>query len=137
MAKRMSNSTLAIWAVVVVASGLLVWQAQKSAVPETTVAVTVPTLSSKARAGQTVFEKNCKVCHGKDAGGSSNGPPLVHVAYEPNHHADFSFVMAAKRGVRAHHWSFGNMPPVSGVSDDQIGQVITYIRELQRANGIN
>ena len=105
--------------------------------PDSVVQVAVPAFSSEAKAGRAVFEESCKVCHGDNAAGSSNGPPLVHVIYEPNHHADFSFELAVKRGVRAHHWGYGNMPPVGGLTDNQIGRVTAYIRELQRANGIN
>ena len=43
---------------------------------------------------------------------------------------------ATRGGVRAHHWSFGDMPPVPGLSDDEVQQVICYVREVQRANGL-
>ena len=133
----MNASTLWIGSAVVVAAGLLIWQAQKSSAPEGTVKVRVPGLTAQGQAGQAVFESNCMACHGKNAGGSGNGPPLIHKIYEPGHHADFSFVMAVKRGVRSHHWRFGNMPPISGITDAQIAQVTNYVRELQRANGIH
>lgn len=98
--------------------------------------LTVPKLSGAAIEGEKVFAENCVVCHGKNAAGSDQGPPLIHKIYEPSHHADGSIYMAAKRGVRAHHWSFGNMPPVPGVTDQQIATIISYVRTLQRANGI-
>jgi hypothetical protein len=47
-----------------------------------------------------------------------------------------AFVLAAKQGVRAHHWRFGNMPAVEGVSDEDVLQITDYVRALQRANGI-
>ena len=50
---------------------------------------------------------------------------------------DVAFVRAAKLGVRQHHWRFGNMPPVDGIKDQELASIIFYIRELQRANGIN
>ena len=93
-------------------------------------------LSPTALEGQQIFSKNCSACHGKYAGGSSNGPPLVHGIYEPNHHSDLSFYRAAKNGVRAHHWPFGNMPPVTSVNQKDVQQIITYVRALQRENGI-
>jgi len=40
-------------------------------------------------------------------------------------------------GVRGHHWPFGDMPPVEGVTRGDVTMIIAYIRELQRANGIN
>ena len=56
--------------------------------------------------------------------------------YEPNHHGDMSFRLAARQGVRAHHWDFGNMPPVEGVTDEDVIKITRYVRELQKANGI-
>jgi len=64
-------------------------------------------------------------------------PPLVHKIYEPNHHGDMAFLMAARNGVRAHHWKFGNMPPVEGITDAEVITIVAYVRALQRANGIN
>jgi mono/diheme cytochrome c family protein len=100
------------------------------------VSVEVPTLTASAQAGEQVFRKNCVVCHGANASGGPGGPPLVHIIYEPSHHGDGSFVAAVRAGVRQHHWQFGNMPAVPGVSDEEILQIIAYVRELQRANGI-
>ena len=98
--------------------------------------ITIPTFSAEAKAGRSLFEENCMTCHGKHATGSDQGPPLVHIIYEPNHHADISFIFAVRNGVRAHHWRFGNMAPVEGVSDEDTLKIIRYVRELQRANGI-
>jgi len=99
--------------------------------------VNVPTLSATAREGQNLFEANCMACHGKNAAGSEQGPPFINNIYRPNHHADQSFVLAALRGVRAHHWRFGNMPPQPQVNETQMLKIVRYVRELQRANGIN
>ena len=100
------------------------------------VAVTVPALSEKAQAGETVFNANCALCHGANAAGTSLGPPLVHKIYEPSHHQDFSFRNAVQNGVQSHHWQFGNMPAITTVSEDDVERIICYVRELQRANGI-
>lgn len=93
-------------------------------------------LSETAEQGRSLFNANCAVCHGKNASGSQSGPPLVHKIYEPNHHSDLSFRRAAKFGVRAHHWSFGNMPPVPAVTESDVTRIVAYVRELQRVNGI-
>ncbi len=100
------------------------------------VAVAVPDLSEKARAGEAVFNANCSACHGVHAAGTALGPPLVHKIYEPGHHQDFSFRNAVQNGVVSHHWQFGNMAPVPGVAEDDVERIICYVRELQRANGI-
>ncbi len=103
------------------------------------VEVAVPeTLSENAQIGKAAFEAKCAVCHGVNAAGKDGvAPPLVHKIYEPSHHGDAAFLVAAKNGVRAHHWRFGNMPPVEGVTDGDVKMIVAYVRELQRANGIN
>lgn len=103
------------------------------------VEVQVPeTLSGQAQIGQRGFEGLCAQCHGENAAGRQGiGPPLVHRIYEPSHHADAAFLLAAQNGVRAHHWNFGNMPPVEGVTRADVMAITAYVRELQRANGIN
>lgn len=99
--------------------------------------VIVPELSAAAQAGKKQFEVSCVACHGANAAGKEGvAPPLVHIIYETNHHGDNSFYQAVRYGVRAHHWRFGNMPAIKGVSPSQVADIITYIRELQRANSI-
>lgn len=100
------------------------------------VVVTVPALTGAAVRGEQVFAANCARCHGKNAAGGNYGPPLVHRLYEPGHHGDGAFLRAVTRGVRAHHWKFGNMPPVRGVSGPDVRSVVAYVRALQVANGI-
>ncbi|AUR01478.1 Cytochrome C oxidase, cbb3-type, subunit III [Shimia marina] len=96
------------------------------------------TLSANAEIGKLAYDAKCAVCHGANAAGQDGvAPPLVHKIYEPSHHGDAAFLLAAKNGVRAHHWRFGNMPPVEGVTDGDVKMIIVYVRELQRANGIN
>ncbi len=99
-------------------------------------AVKVPDLSAPAREGESAFNRYCVECHGASAAGSDKGPSLVHRIYNPNHHSDQAFVLAARRGSRAHHWRVGDMKPVPKVTDQELIAIIRYVRELQRANGI-
>lgn len=102
------------------------------------VGVKVPELTGVAVAGEQLFNANCASCHGANAAGRDGvAPPLVHKIYEPNHHGDQSFILAAQRGVRAHHWPFGNMPPVTGATEGDLRKIVAYVRTLQRANGIH
>ncbi len=134
------KSTIAVIAIVVIVA-LAVLMRSLSDTGETgqpMVQVKVPALSTDAKQGETLFNANCANCHGRNAAGQAGiAPPLVHKIYEPNHHADGAFQRAAKYGVRAHHWRFGNMPPVAGITRHEVSKVIVYVRELQRANGIN
>ncbi len=93
-------------------------------------------LSEMARAGESVFDANCSVCHGVGAVGTKQGPPLLDRVYHPGHHPDASFRNAVRNGVQSHHWEFGDMAPVPGVSADEIEEVICYVRETQRAKGL-
>lgn len=86
--------------------------------------------------GEGRFNTFCARCHGPHGSGTTMGPPLVHKIYEPNHHGDFAFIRAATQGVRAHHWNFGDMPAVEGVSSNDVKEIIPYIRWLQRQAGI-
>jgi mono/diheme cytochrome c family protein len=98
--------------------------------------VNVPDLSGTAAEGAALFSKYCVECHGEYAGGSDKGPPLIHKYYEPNHHPDQAFLVGTLYGVRQHHWKFGNMEPVEGITEDEVIKIITYVRAVQRANGI-
>lgn len=88
------------------------------------------------RSGEAKFNANCARCHGERAGGTAQGPPLVHKIYEPNHHGDPAFQQAAANGVRAHHWKFGDMPRIDGVTPEDVQQITRYVRWLQRQAGI-
>jgi hypothetical protein len=61
---------------------------------------------------------------------------LVDAVYRSSHHADSAFMLAVRRGVRAHHWLFGDMPPQTEVTDRELADIVRYVRELQKANGI-
>jgi len=105
--------------------------------PETAiVAVSMPELSSEASVGQILFNNNCASCHGDRASGTDNGPPLIHDIYNPGHHSDDAFYLAAANGVVQHHWPFGNMPKQEHVAADEVAKIVQYVRELQTANGI-
>jgi mono/diheme cytochrome c family protein len=86
--------------------------------------------------GAELFNFNCAKCHGENGVGTKQGPPLVHKIYHPNHHADLSFRWAIERGVRAHHWGFGDMPKIDGVKPDEAESIIKYIRGIQKEAGI-
>lgn len=103
------------------------------------VTVRVPaSFSEQEQMGERAFNAACASCHGTNAQGRQDiAPPLIHKIYEPSHHGDASFVLAAQNGVRAHHWRFGDMPPVQGVTRAEVMDIVAYVRVLQRENGIN
>lgn len=99
-------------------------------------AISSQAVPKELKIGEGKFNSYCSRCHGVEGKGTNHGPPLVHKIYEPNHHGDFAFQRAATQGVRAHHWKFGNMPKIDGVTSEDVNEIIQYVRWLQRQAGI-
>ncbi|MEA2002039.1 MAG: cytochrome c [Actinomycetota bacterium] len=87
-------------------------------------------------AGEVAFDATCAACHGLGAVGTNEGPTFLDPIYRPGHHADGAFLAAVRLGVRQHHWPFGNMPPQDGISNQDINNIVAYVRQLQQAAGI-
>lgn len=137
---------IALVAIVATIAAVVVWSRGGSDTPTAgaspgrgaVVQVAIPAaFSDTAKIGERAFNANCAACHGENAAGTEIGPPLVHRIYEPSHHADYAFELAVANGVRAHHWRFGNMPPQPEVTKADVATIVIYVRELQRANGID
>ncbi len=88
-------------------------------------------------AGSQVYASSCASCHGVDLSGTDKGPSHLSIVYEPNHHNDDSFRSAIANGAPQHHWGFGNMDPVRGLSDDDVEAVIAFVRSEQQRQGFD
>ena len=101
---------------------------------------TTPGLMPNPALGKTLYVRYCAACHGADLmgvdTGEKKGPPLLHKIYEPAHHGDAAFQLAARNGVRAHHWPYGDMAPVPQVTPDDVAHITAYVRAEQRKVGI-
>lgn len=93
---------------------------------------TVPTDSVR---GDVLYESNCASCHGSDLGGTDKGPSHLSVVYVPNHHGDEAFRSAVANGAPQHHWTFGPMPAIEGLDDDEVDAIIEYVRSEQERRG--
>jgi len=91
-----------------------------------------PLLSPLAWEGSALYREQCGSCHGKTTGGTMKGPPLV--VYDAEHFDDESFYTAIRKGVKQQHWNFGDMPPVTGLTEEQVRKIIAYVRETQIAD---
>lgn len=91
-----------------------------------------PTLVAE---GEPLYQAYCASCHGTDLRGTAVGPSQLSVIYQPGHHPDDAYVLAALRGVRAHHWNFGDMPPIPDLAQADMTRIIAFIREHQRIQG--
>jgi len=86
--------------------------------------------------GWSAYESRCVECHGVEGGGTDRGPPLVHQYYVPSHHSDEAIIRAILYGSQQHHWNFGDMPPVDGVTESEAEQVTAFVRWLQAKKGL-
>ena len=99
------------------------------------VRVTAPTPPELVRS-EALYTEKCSGCHGERALGTPKGPTFLNAIYRPNHHGDGAFQAAVLRGVQAHHWNFGPMPPIPNVSPYEVTQITAYVRWLQQQAGI-
>lgn len=94
-----------------------------------------PQDSELVATGADLYAANCASCHGEDLRGTDQGPSHLSRVYEPSHHADGAFQLAVLIGSRQHHWDFGNMPPVEGLSEGDVDAIVAFVRENQRLEG--
>lgn len=111
-----------------------------AAEPAPTSSTAAPPSASTAAApvvpdGAAVYQQYCAECHGVDLRGTDKGPSQLSIVYEPNHHGDYAYRVAIREGTREHHWWFGDMPPVEGMTDLEIEEVISFIRAEQQRLG--
>lgn len=85
--------------------------------------------------GAQLYKANCASCHGSDLRGTDKGPSHLSIVYEPNHHGDDAFRSAIVNGAQQHHWNFGDMAAIPGLEDDEIDDIIGYIRSEQQRQG--
>lgn len=91
--------------------------------------------SPEAADGAALYEQSCASCHGSDLRGTDRGPSHLSQVYAPDHHSDASFRAAITHGSQAHHWNFGDMPPIPGLSGTEIDAIISYVRDQQDTHG--
>ena len=48
-----------------------------------------------------------------------------------SNHSDEKFRDAVRNGVPQHHWKYGDMPPIKNASDQDVTNLISYVRALQ------
>lgn len=86
-------------------------------------------------AGNELYQAHCAECHGTDLRGTDQGPSHLSEVYRPGHHSDAAFLLAVLQGSRAHHWRFGDMEPVEGLTEADVAAIVAFVREAQRTEG--
>jgi mono/diheme cytochrome c family protein len=122
---RMTLRVIAIWTGLALPG--VAW-AQVTGVP-----TPVPGLSPDPGKGERLYQKICASCHGTDLRGTDKGPSHLHPVYQPNLHSDMAFQLAVKNGSPQHHWRFGPMPAVPGLTPQDVGHIVAVRREQRKA----
>ena len=116
-------------------TGVLLFMASPAMATNHEIKPVMPNLSGIG-IGKKLYDENCASCHGVSMKGTDQGPAFLHRVYHPNHHGDAAFYIAVQRGVRRHHWRFGNMPALKGVRRAMVSSIVKYIRFMQKQAGI-
>ena len=90
------------------------------------------TVPEKYRIGQINFHRVCAQCHGADAMGGGRAPTFLQKKFNPKNFPNGRIVRAILNGSDS-----GSMPSQKNkVIDDEIREILKYIRHSQREAGI-
>ena len=97
------------------------------------------TPAQQAAAGKTLYNGTCSVCHG-DSGAGMPGvfPPLAKSDWIAGHSADdmIAVVLNGLSGpVKVNGEDYNSvMPPMSQLTDDEVANILTYVRQDMNGN---
>jgi cbb3-type cytochrome c oxidase subunit III len=98
------------------------------------------TVSDKVLKGQTIFKTYCATCHGDN--GQGDGPAAVALNPKPANFSDFKFISQRDdahltKVIKGGGVAVGKSPLMpalgAGFTDQQVGQVIAFIRSISDA----
>ena len=90
------------------------------------------TVPEKYRIGQIKFHQVCAQCHGADGMEGGRAPTFLQEKFNPKNFPNRRIVRAILNGSDS-----GSMPSQKNkVTDDEIGEILKYIRHSQREAGI-
>lgn len=82
--------------------------------------------------GQTSYHRVCAQCHGSDAKGGKRAPTFLQIKFDINNFSNSRIANTILNGSDS-----GAMPSQKGrVNDDEIREIIKYIRFTQKEAGI-
>ena len=93
--------------------------------------IDLPTSAEQLQNGKDRYQARCSYCHRPDGRGGSSGVSLASQKYKWGSKASdiYSTISAGRRGTKM--GAFGN--PETGLTTDEIFNIIAYIRTLQES----
>jgi mono/diheme cytochrome c family protein len=89
-------------------------------------------VSNEYQLGQTSYHRVCAQCHGADATGGKRAPTFLQVKFDPNNFSNSRIARTILNGSDS-----GAMPSQKArVNDEEIREIIKYIRYIQKDAGI-
>ncbi|MCO5317390.1 MAG: cytochrome c [Microthrixaceae bacterium] len=88
-------------------------------------------------AGQQLYADYCGACHGRDFEGSIQGPSHLDEHFAPGTTSDEDYRRAIRNGTDGSAFDFGRMPAITSLDDQQVEDVIAYIRSVQEERGFD
>jgi cytochrome c oxidase cbb3-type subunit 3 len=90
------------------------------------------TVPEEYRVGQSQFHRVCASCHGRDAMGGKRAPSFIQKKFHPKYFSNAKIARIIINGSNS-----GAMPSQKRkVNDQQISEIIKYIRHSQKEAGI-
>ena len=90
----------------------------------------LPSTGGDNEAGAVVFKKKCAMCHGTDGSGNPNMAKMLKVELAVNTDSVAAMSDTEIRKLLAE--GRGKKKPVKGLSDDDVANVIAFIRTLKK-----
>ena len=89
-------------------------------------------VSNEYQLGQASYHRVCAQCHGADATGGKRAPTFLQAKFDPNNFSNSRIAKTILNGSDS-----GAMPSQKGrVNDEEIKEIIKYIRHTQKKAGI-
>jgi len=82
------------------------------------------------------FARECGGCHGRAAQGTARGPALATTSYGRSRFDDDSIRSAVREGRVPRSPDSAGMPASPEIPESDLAQILDFLREVQRARGI-
>jgi mono/diheme cytochrome c family protein len=95
-----------------------------------------PSVAGDVDSGAVLYDRNCAGCHGADGTGAADGPGLLYEQYALPGFDDQALVSAIVQGAPEEAWEYGAMPRIRGLSDQDLADLVAFVRALQGEAGL-